>query len=299
MTSRSDWLSVQSCPYFLHAIGGTLIKINDFEFAACSLGATECIQKYNTINNKWAKWINVENASERDFDHNICMVFDINQHKLYMHTKNKFIIFNTKQNTQQIYNVLFKPHRHMGYTKSVLVDGKYHVIGGICNKHTIWNEKQDRFDIQHEFNAVTAKTIHALIYLRSKKIILLIGGISDNHITNTIYSFDTIALKWRKLKQTFLVAEIFTYVFIATRNDEYVIFFGGTKKSFDIDNIYILNTNTMKFTESQVKCPRIVPFKAINMNNAKREQLLCFGYIRYLWSMPSFKDIINIPFSLH
>ena len=64
------------------------------------------------------------------------------------------------------------------------------------------------------------------------------------------------------------------------------------------DKIYVLNTKTMKFNESTIRCPESGYFHAINMNDPEKEHFLCFGYIRKLWKLQDFQDLIFPPFYL-
>eukprot|EP01083_Nonionella_stella_P192596 711828_1 len=123
-----------------------------------------------------------------------------------------------------------------------------------------------------------------------------IGGVSGGNMIDAIYSFDITLNKWSKLKQKLPMAN-HSFGCISTRNDKYIILFGGAM-SGKSDKIYILNTKTMKFRESGIGCPIAGRFQAINMNNKGGEQLLCFGFINELWNTNKFNNLIKLPFYL-
>lgn len=54
----------------------------------------------------------------------------------------------------------------------------------------------------------------------------------------------------------------------------------------------------MVFKECAINCPQSSGFHAINMNNPKNEELRCYGYIRNLWKLSAFKNILYPPFDL-
>eukprot|EP01084_Bolivina_argentea_P001091 1996_1 len=281
MASSSKWI-VCTPPCRSIYEPNQLLKINDFEFGKYD-SQSKCIQKYNTIDNKWTKSIKLN-------DSNIdgCVSFVLNESKLYIYTKEKLTVINTKQNTRNIYNCNNCPH----YSSTIIINNKLHIVGGVPNKHSIWNEQQSQFDVKHQFE-LGHILCHRLIYLKSKNILLSIGGLSRGNAIDTIYSFDITLNKWSKLKQKLPIPNCL-FGCISTRNDKYIILFGGGKT----DKIYVLNTKTMKFRKSGICCPKKGRFQAINMNNKGREQLLCFGFINELWNTNKFNNLMKLPFYL-
>eukprot|EP01084_Bolivina_argentea_P049006 90191_1 len=166
MTS-SNW--IVSTPLSAERISAELnqlLKINDFEFGKHD-SLSKCIQKYNTIDNKWTKWIKLN-----DFNVQIStsISFACNESKLYGYTNKTLMEINTKQNTHKIYNC----NNYTYYPATIIINNKLHVVGGIDNKHSIWNEQQSQFNFK-DFEP-SLMISHRLIFLESKNILLCMGG---------------------------------------------------------------------------------------------------------------------------
>ena len=72
---------------------------------------------------------------------------------------------------------------------------------------------------------------------------------------------------------------------------------GGTSGGDDdqIDNIWIMDIDTMEFSECKIMCPEANNYHAINMSDRGNADLLMFGYIRDLWELSEFSDILYPP----
>eukprot|EP01083_Nonionella_stella_P290887 989840_1 len=138
MASSSKWIvCILASPEPAIMGSNQLLKINDFEFAKYD-SQSKCIQKYNTIDNKWTEWIKLN-----DFNIDGCVAITLNQHKLYVHSNKKFIVINNKQNTHKMYNC-------NNAASTIIINNKLHIVGGYPNKHSIWNEQQSQFDVKHQ-----------------------------------------------------------------------------------------------------------------------------------------------------
>eukprot|EP01084_Bolivina_argentea_P176328 305157_1 len=163
MTSSSKWIILAVSTRSLQIETNQLLKTNDLEFAKYHHSTLKCIQKYNTINNKWTKWIQTDDLHiEGPY-----VAFALNQHMLYIYAKKKLIVTNTKQQTHiNIYNC----NNCAKYPATIIINNKLHFIGGLTgfsNKHLIWNAQQSQFDVKHEFEHIHI-IFHRLIYLKSK-----------------------------------------------------------------------------------------------------------------------------------
>ena len=288
------------------------IAINDTEFIKWSQETSKEIYKYNTIGNKWNKWLTFPEDIDNTFVE--AMVFDANHSKLYILCSRQFIEWDVKKEKHEIFNeVPWTP-----LTEGVFIKNQCHIIGGVGslnNKHLIWNNQQKKLE-EHEFqefNSLNTLIFHRLLHLKSKNILLCLGGMSkvtqtsSPQMTDTIYSFNVQCSKWTKLPQT-LPSPLCRFGCILSKNDEYILIFGGevssTKSSTSsviTDKIYVLNMKTMQFNESTIRCPETGIFRALNMNDPEKEKLVnlvCFGYIRNLWKLQEFKDLMFPPFCL-
>mmetsp|Transcript_34716 Transcript_34716/g.30544 ORF Transcript_34716/g.30544 Transcript_34716/m.30544 type:complete len:503 (-) Transcript_34716:237-1745(-) len=69
-----------------------------------------------------------------------------------------------------------------------------------------------------------------------------------------------------------------------TRNQQYIILLGGFCDFEEIDDIYFIDTITWKLRESKIKCPKMSKdFHAITMINDSNDELIIFGYVRWLY----------------
>ena len=93
---------------------------------------------------------------------------------------------------------------------------------------------------------------HNIIHLRSKNMILFIGGFvySDIGYLKTIYSYSTIHNKWTKLNMK-LPMEITPSSSALTKDEQYVILFGGfTIHEWESkDNIFVVDLIKMTIRE--------------------------------------------------
>eukprot|EP01084_Bolivina_argentea_P007178 13507_1 len=141
MTSSSKWIVCTPPVENITLELNQLLKINDFEFGKYD-SHSKCIQKYNTIDNKWTKWIKLN-----DFDIGTFVSFALNESKLYIFTNQKLIVINPKQNTHNIYNC----NNCSPYPSIIIINNKLHIVGGSDNTHSIWNEQKSQLDVKHQF----------------------------------------------------------------------------------------------------------------------------------------------------
>eukprot|EP01084_Bolivina_argentea_P057401 104872_1 len=188
-SSSSKWIVLPSCGSSEIELN-QLLKINDLEFGRYHK-ESKCIQKYNIIDNKWTNWIKMN-----DFFIGMTTAFALNQSKLYVYTNKQLIVMNTKQNSHKIYDCnAYADLPYADLPATIIINNKLHFVAGFRNKHLIWNEQQSQFDVKHtfEFNSLY---FHRLIHLKSKNILLSIGGSHGGRRTDAIYSFDITLNKW-------------------------------------------------------------------------------------------------------
>eukprot|EP01084_Bolivina_argentea_P290917 499857_1 len=93
MTSLHNWIILPSSGIRIHYLNpvNQLLKINDLEFGKYD-SELKCIQKYNTVGNKWTKWKQIDDFNVGEF-----VAVGLNQHKLYIYTDEKLVVINTTQ----------------------------------------------------------------------------------------------------------------------------------------------------------------------------------------------------------
>ena len=170
-----------------HPISTQLIAINDSEFIKWSLKTPNVIEKYNIIENKWDQCIWIKFPDEME--------------KISVIGALAFGLF---------------------------MNDKCNIIGaekGSQSNHLVWNNENQKFDVQHEFNTISL--LHRLIYLKSKQKLLCIGGCDGTQQqTDIVHSFDIDSSKWTKISQV-LSNELCYLGAVKSRNDEYIVILGG------------------------------------------------------------------------
>ena len=291
-TLNTQWIELIQFPMSTSLLY-KIIKLNEFEFIRWSSDTATKIHKYNIFENKWNEWIIIP----RKYCCSIgALIFNQNQSKLFFH----FHYFSSEYCIEtKIIKIYDNNIPTALFERGILINNTYHIIGGLSNRsHLVWNKQKKIFE-QYNFEEIKSICRHKLIYLKSKNIVLCFGGLKDTHNiemssnhTNQICLFDTQSFKWTKLVQT--LPNVTTgFGCIQSRNDEYIIIFGGHSLNETTDKISVLKTNNMKFIECTIRCPIKGYFDAINMNDSHNEELMTFGYIRKL--LIQFNDLLYLP----
>ena len=91
---------------------------------------------------------------------------------------------------------------------------------------------------------------------------------------------------------------------VATRYDRYIIFLGGRcKELYNLkdpfsDDIFVFNTETLKFRKSNVKCPKKASYYAVITNDIDGDDLLTFGYVNNCYKSPTFNHLQSLSFDV-
>ena len=91
--------------------------------------------------------------------------------------------------------------------------------------------------------------------------------------------------KWSEITSASLTNQgMSRFGYTTTKNQQYIILLGGFCDFEEIDDIYFIDTTTWKFRESLIKCPKeSKDFCAITMVNETNDELIIFGYVRWLY----------------
>eukprot|EP01084_Bolivina_argentea_P295497 508754_1 len=182
--------------------------------------------------------------------------------------------------------------------KGVIINNEFHLIGH--NNHYKYDEELNEFLFQHELesNREEIEWIenHGLAKVNDK--VLIFGGRSDPEhptfefdfgYTDTIRSYDIINDKWTKLNvKTHEAFQGFGCTSIL--NGKYILVIGGEQvedgSGWPSDEIHIYSVNDETFKKSKIKCPEGLcgQYQAITVSDAKKDELISFGYMRSEWN---------------
>lgn len=250
------------------------------------------IDRFDTKGNKWDIWNPLSISLEIEQSAIAMAAFDETNKIMYVQIVDKMIEIDLKNNTTKIAENI----TNIGYcARALVIDQQLHVIGGEWNNkcHLIWSTAENKYDIMHTFD-VAKITSAGMVYIRSKNIILLLGGnvntgYQEDYDSDEIYSYDMELKKWKELSVK-LPMGLSYFGCTLSRNETYVIIFGGTSEYSLRDDIFILEIETMQFKDCKIKCPKRCTYHAIAMGGTDKAVIITSGYIRNVWSMKDFND---------
>ncbi len=273
-----------SCPVF----------INRDEFVVAPFTNTaSCLYKYNINTNKWAEYIKYPWNLESE---NHSLTYNRHLNELYLYGKeSSLIIINL--DTEQF--IVKKSLITTGLLpSSIMVNNQYHIIGGTQNtSHYTYNATLNSFESIHTFNDwAKGNCNNGLIHIQSKDILLLFGGYDPGQSGrfNKMWSYDLKGKQWNSFGAT-LPYEMQSFGYILTKNERYVIIFGGiAEDSSDLSGIYFLDLKDLKWYQCQQQLPLAGMCYAASYSE-KEDDLLVYGYIREFMK----KMEMNIPMDIY
>eukprot|EP01084_Bolivina_argentea_P228741 386251_1 len=286
--SGPDWTRLEGCKN--QTFISNIVPLNETEFIICGDKKSyhkAYISKYNTKTNKWTH-ITINDTCKTGTTlgwHSISI--DMKLTKLFSCGTSNMSIINikdfklTKKLSLHPTNGNGKYHN----CSSLMINNKYHVIGGIKNKkHLIWNNEQNKFDEMYHFKHLKSGLQKAgFIYVKSKQICLLFGG-NDcsfypweraDHTSYDIWIFSMVSNQWEK-SDIRLPIQCTDFGYCLTKNEKFIILFGGTYPlyKYNIDTIYIWQLDLMIFTKCKIKCPMKYEFRAVSMYDQSMKVVL-------------------------
>ena len=194
----------------------TIVRLNDQEFIV-GIGLHQ-IFKYNQALEEWTLFLDLPTSLNLD---GRSMAVDVDKDRLYIcgYTTNMLII-NLKDNSvlhqgptvfsdKTEVRVLRRPRRIGGDASMVNANGKIHKVGGaFTNRHVVWDETTSSWD-DKEIDQDFEQKKGALLFVPSKNILLLIGGIfrvrdalgSVQAFNLGIWKFHLEAKQWQEVKE--------------------------------------------------------------------------------------------------
>eukprot|EP01084_Bolivina_argentea_P092450 166312_1 len=293
------WGNVSAVPIM---IDSEIVKFNNKEFIAAH--STFGLFKYNIFDNKWRLFATY--PIEPNYNSQKAkLLIDHDNKQLYILSDDKhtLITFNTET---KIFNKFdFKKIQLFvgdeAYAPSlIMIKHKMNIIND--NKICAWDNNKHKLKLVDKINLINDAYFggYGSVYLSLKQSILFIGGSCFHYpyewTTNNMYLYNTNNGKVSKTNNTLPIPLAF-FGYVLTRNQKYVVIFGGIidDKQEKTDDIYILNTDMMTFRKSVIKCPCKDSFQAILFCDEHREQIITFGFIRQCWKSKQFLTLQYPP----
>ena len=264
-----------------------LVKINDYEFVGAALSKTAGLYKYNTLSNEWKCLIKYP-ANFKPKYHRIC--YDEVNKIIYLHgDAQQMVIF--RLHTLNV-EIIESGINTGSWPELSMINGECHVIlGGDSTSDYKWNsklkqfEKVFEFDFPYDANAYREYSPHdgvcghRIIHIKSQNKSILFGGYDQSNdeylddIWECNHNYDkNNYTKWKKLSNIKLPIGMCDFGIILTKNEDYVIMFGGDASEWDMEgikSILILDLDEMKFYQSKIKLPSKDRIYAVSMGNEK------------------------------
>eukprot|EP01084_Bolivina_argentea_P124828 221200_1 len=252
------------------------------------------LHRYDSKTNKWKYFLEYPCWS-KSFSPLVAM--DKKSYILWILSENHKLIKCdlSSSNIIQIFNERNKISLRNGFNLPFIVDGTFHIINE--RRHYIFNENDSRFhtiSLPGNTNNFLASGLafSSVIYVPSKQCIFVMGGLEEKEISFQqvkagkrdlpIYSYSLKTKKWSKLRIT-LPIRMYGFACVLNESETHMLLFGGqVGYKAPINDIYIFNLLTMKFSKSKRKCPMSGDFfVAMVKEYTKDSNVLVNGFIEY------------------
>eukprot|EP01084_Bolivina_argentea_P015581 29200_1 len=248
------------------------------------------IYKFNTQKNEWTKIFDYDKNFQCDI---YSATYDNKEKLLYIcDTSSRMLSFDLKTKKTLI--------RYTGGNESFELIFAENALHQICHtgNHYIYNTTKQLQKIT-TFNSLKNLGFYGVIYVKRNKSILLFGGwniLGWNmcNTFNTIYQFSFIDSKWEELNIKIPI-KLFAFGLVATKNEQYIIIFGGATDASFSDDIFIYNVRKNIFTKSKMKCPKKGSYHAITINNSKHDEIATFGFVNGCYKAANFVGVQILP----
>ena len=319
MTTRVDkrWKKVES--QILAPIRGPIpTKISHHQFLVGSKHRSKnCATKlcdlimYDTHTNQWTQIATFPEEAYYLYVHP-AETFNKYQNKVYFWPCEDFFTFDIKTRQFNINEINAEDLDVSNSKNGVSVNEYIHFINYEMGKveHTILNTRDNTFEIFNPPEFQEWKEIYDTycIYVKSKQVLLLIGGGTYNSPNIRPFGIWKYCLKKKKWSQVKEVAFNLMDVRCAlSANEKYVIIVGGgdetdgTVGMIDNDKIFVLDItddNNYKLRECSIKIPNSQCYPSpeiVLMGGEIEHELLVIGWIKKLFKTTEFKDLSLPP----
>ena len=185
----------------------------------------------------------------------------------------------------------FMTTEDLGFARSIWMEGCCHVIGSFNSaSHHIWDNHTKQLRHIHTFSEFSGGNafglgLFGLIYIKRRRELLLFGGYQFRGLNNAhlaldmIYRYSGANKSWEKLDVK-LPQKMYNFGNVMTKCQRFIIILGGNggdfTKNLIYDKIFILESETMKISESKIKLPFGGGCRAVIMENKNENELLLF-----------------------
>ena len=217
-----------------------VVALNDQEFLM-SLGRTD-LMKYNTVNKEWTLFL--------EWDEDPCyhlIQIDRQMNRLYFSNTNGSMIVKDLSTGLTIQ----KPSRAEHYADVeygfVNANGTIYRLGGLKEQRAIWDKSHGCWnpsEVVHPYFAGHYLDMVSLIYVKSKNIILMLGGLARNVGQSGMWRFDIATSKWTHVET--VEDDYHSTDAVLTSDEQHVIIVCG----YRIDVLDIRDENDYKITGS-------------------------------------------------
>lgn len=153
---------------------------------------------------------------------------------------------------------IWNRHDLRNNTCSIMIHNKLHIISG--KQHVVWNKNNKQLQLLHK---LSTWNYAQMVYLKYHNKLMLVAGNDANNVDrgcattlDTMSTYDLDTQKWMKLRNK-LPFGIHKFGCVMTKDEQYVIMFGGNQLPYgcDYDGILIMNVNDYSVRQSKIRCP--------------------------------------------
>eukprot|EP01083_Nonionella_stella_P153160 491683_1 len=268
----AEWVTLASFPTGprIH-----LVELNYHELGAVTWDqTTRRLYKYVPGRDKWKLWME---CADRLKSRGWITCGDRHNEKVFMYGDcGEMIVFHTRKRNIKIVKKLNRIVVGGQGGQCVMMNGKLHILGGVeaDSWHLLWNSQvQTMKRLRTNITALTEDKHFSVIALQKSQKLLLFGQTAEDQYPY-IYEYSFADCLWKK-SDVMLPFKMRSFGYTVSTNEEHIVLFGG-----EIDDIFILNVNDMKFKRAKHKCPAVGKFSAFWMDYKDEYKIVLNGMIR-------------------
>eukprot|EP01084_Bolivina_argentea_P239055 401739_1 len=256
---------------------------------------------YNILSNKWTPFVKCSIEIESYIPYPT--IYNKKSDSIFIMDCSELVVYKCKtqgfkriQHNINIGDGFYK--RKVGAPTMIEINNEIHLIACADNDsfyHFKWDTAKQQFDEIHEFKDWYAPFDGAIVYLKSKKQLLLLTGT----MCSKLYIYSMEHNHWTRVN-TFRCPFFTTKcAYVLTYDEKYIIIFGGympeeeeyfdssmseagtPNGSYTSDWIYVMDTDTYETHKSEIQCPGYnCNYQAVLMTNIIYTEIMICGYVR-------------------
>ena len=276
--SHDGWEKLPPCPDY----PTQMFEISPHEFI-CFCGSSDKgyqVSQFDTRTRKWNQYCKIPNITLRSR----MVGFDSEKKALYIPVYVNHI-FRFIIDTKQSKKILIPTDITVGDNFLLPIDGDIHFIGGNPANHFLFKQNQPEPALSHLCtygDDAVIQNSHS-IYSRQKKIIYTVGGCDeDEEPLDSIYSYNLKTKEQTKLDLKIPGDGREMFGCTMTKNERYIIIFGGWTAFIDHDEIYVLDMEEFTVRKSNIACPKKAGCHVILMDDYTESKVIVNGFIRLI-----------------